>query len=281
MAQPADPDAHAAWSSAVIVNLALLSGTAFSFVTLPAALGSPVTLLRFLQVGWSCLWLLALLRCARRPRLGFSLLAFALSPVWTLVQFPELGMMRQSAGLSFEPFMRQRVAVLVFAVLAPRQVWVTFTMIGAFAVQVCLEFFIPSFGATHFGPAEPWITLLYFATAMWIAWSRSRHLSRERRLERRLSRATAAARAAQVEQAVLDLANSPLQVIELQLTLLEERRRPVPPEAAPIRRALARLRALNRILSSRDHGGPDGNDDDAARTLASFDAEGVLHEPLP
>jgi hypothetical protein len=246
-------DARSALHSALIFNLLLIVVSALAFLIFPSPLASALTVLRFVQLGSCCVWLLVLRREWRQPHLGVSLAAFGFAPLIVLAAMPVTATAKEAAGLSFEPFLRQRALVYMIAILTPRQAWVAVAMISLFAVEVCLEYWIPWIGARRFGPYEPWVTLLAFTTAIWIALSRGRLLSRERRLDQDLRRATAALRIGEMAEEVLDLANTPLQVIELQLTLLEERHRPLPQEVPFIRRALTRLCRLTGILSSYRH----------------------------
>lgn len=111
---------------------------------------------------------------------------------------------------------------------------------------------------------EPVPTLCFAALATWIAFSRAG-------LQERLNKAVEAARNAKMALAVLDLANTPLQVIESQFSLMELRSQRPPREIPPIRRALTRLRMLSGLLAKYDP---------AAAPLASLDAEAILRDPL-
>jgi hypothetical protein len=267
-------DAHTAWIAAASLDALLLAGILGGLVIFPAPLLSALTLLRLVQAAFCIVWLLVLARERRQPRLGVALAAFGCTPLPLLVQNAVLAMAKEAAGAPFEPFLRQRVIVLIVAALTPRQVGGALLLIAAFSLETCAELWIRGWGASRaFSAHEPWVTLGIALSAVWIARVRAHQLSREQRLQAQLREAMVAAEVAHVAVAVLDLANTPLQVIELQLTLLEEGHPRALPEAGPIRRALDRLRQLSRILASyQAHPAEHG----AAAALTSFDAGTVL-----
>jgi hypothetical protein len=278
MTRPVDPDARTAWSAAISVNASILAFMLVAFIAFPAPLYSMLTGVRIAQAVCGTVWLLVLLREWQEPRLHLSLAAFGFAPLLQLVGFSVLAVAHEAAGMSFEPLMRQRVAIVLIAVLTPRQLWVAVLMIAAFAVEACLEYWSPGLGASkNFAPYDPWVTLGTAAFGFWIAYSRVRLLSRERTLQIQLHEAADAARMGKMALAIRDLANSPLQVIELQLTLLEERRQPAPPETGPMRRALSRLKELSRMLGTYE---PHGDWHDAKEFLESFDAAALLQHFL-
>jgi hypothetical protein len=259
-----------------VILLALFS---FMFIGFPAPLFSAITAVRLAQVASCAVWLLVLIRQRPQPRVGVSLAAFGFAPLPQLVAYSVVAAARVAAGPTFQPLLRQSEWVLIIAVLAPPQAWVAMLLIVAFAIEACLEHWIAALGASKsFGPYEPWLTLGAAALAIWIAYSRARLFSRERTLARQLREATEAARMAKLALAVLDLGNTPLQVIELQLTLLEERQQPVPSETMPIRRALTRLNELNRILATYL---PHGDWPESKESIESFDAAALLRHSRP
>jgi hypothetical protein len=271
---PVDSDARIAWGAAARKIVLILAKNSVSFIAFPAPIYSTLTAVRLSQVASCAIWMLVLLREWPKPHLGVSLAAFGLSPLLQLVQVSVFAVARESGGLSFEPLVRQKLMVLLIAIFTPRQVWVAVLLIAAFAVEACLEFWIPGLGASeNFGPWEPWITLSTAALAIWLAYSRAQLLSRERTLRLQLREATEALRLAKMALAVRDLANTPLQVIELQAALLEERDK-YAPEIAPIRRALNRLSKLSKILETYEPPGWNHEDD----SLVAFDAEALLRQ---
>jgi hypothetical protein len=266
-------DARNAWNSAVSINVLVLALTLVAVIAFPAPLHSALTAVRVIQVVFCAIWLVILHRDGDRPRFRVSLVAFGLAPLPELVRFSVLAVAHEAAGVTFEPLLRQRAAMLIVALLTPRQLWLAVLMIAAFAVESCSEYWIPGLGATkNFGPHEPWITLGTAAFAIWIAYSRAKLLNREQALEKRLREAREAARVARLALAVRDLANTPLQVLELQLALLEAHPQLVSQRTAPIRRALTRLKKLNRILADYQPRGDDWE------LLESFNAQAVLRD---
>jgi hypothetical protein len=263
-------DEGTAWSAAASLNALILAAGIVELAAFREPFSSPLTELRLLQVATCTVWLLVLFRWHPTRPLALSLAAFGFAALPPLFAFSALAGAHEATGASFEPLLRQRAAMLIIAVLAPRQVWLAYLLLAAFTLEAMIEYFVPGVGATmNFRPSEPWITLGAAALSAWIARSRARHLTRERILARQLREAREAARLAEMALAIRDLANTPLQILELEVALLESRHHPIPREVGPIRRALKRLSELNHILAAYQH--PDGGS-----SLESFDAADML-----
>jgi hypothetical protein len=265
-----DEDARAARNAALIVNLLFLVGTLSGAVKFSSLPGSALMVSRSIQCIFNAGWIVVLLTETRRPRLALSLIAFALAPLPMLADLTIIARAHEASQLGWEPLIRQKIVFIVYAALAPRQAWVSMLVIGVFAVEACIEYWPGGLGASaQMTPHEPWVTLAFAAAATWIASARGRQLARQRTLEHRLRSAAAAARMAKMALAVRDLANTPLQVIELQLAILDKHLESAPGETASLHRALARLKELNEMLVTHaDH--------DADAPPESFDAAAIL-----
>jgi hypothetical protein len=236
--------------AALTVNVLLIITSLANLITYPVAFGSPLSGARLLQISWSGALLLVVLanRPPRRPRIDFAAYALAVLPHFMTLFFNAVT--REEALAPFEPFLRQKVLVFVLAIASPGEVVVTGALIVASAVNACLESWLLAERFARASPrGEPWVTILLAAVAMWLLVWRAHTIARERDLQRRVRDAEQAARRAQMSLAARDLANTPIQSIELVAALLEEQpagdaRR----FAEPLRRALARLRSLEGLL---------------------------------
>jgi hypothetical protein len=271
-----DPDALAAWRAAVAANLLTLAGAAAGFIAFPSpmSLRSPLTLVRFIQIVLSTAWLTMLGVQRRRPRLGPSLAAFGLSVLPQLVLVWVTGAAHEAEGHGWEPFLRQKVLFILFGVMGVRQYWVGLVMIAGFMVDVCLEYWVAGIRfSPHITPDEPWVTLAFGVGCGILAVARGRQMTHERRVVEAQRDNAGALRLAHVALAVRDLANTPLQTIELNLWMLERRHEEL--DLAPIRRAVARLEQLQQILGEYEPPQQYSPADE------SFDAAEVLRRPRP
>jgi hypothetical protein len=105
------------------------------------------------------------------------------------------------------------------------------------------------------GVYEPWATLAFGGFALVLLGYRLRQIAYERSLLRARAGAEAATHRAELSTLVRDLANTPLQTISLEVTLLKNKVPPYERRLDRIERALGRLRALNTRLA------PDGDTD--------------------
>jgi hypothetical protein len=126
----------------------------------------------------------------------------------------------QLAGSSvrYEPFLANKLVALVIAVLAPVRVVVGYSIIiGCTALAIFESYFLfsPEF-KSHVATPEPWSTLLYsiVAVAMFAHRLKTLKAIEERNLAEERTR---------VFLAIRDLANSPLQVIELSAALIRKK----------------------------------------------------------
>ncbi len=151
---------------------------------------------------------------------------------------------------AFEGF---KIAALVVAIVVPFRVPIVYATIGiCAALPVVYWVLMPPQLRQALPVEEPWNTVMYPVIATAILVFRLRGFALEREVIRAKAEKEALERFAKVLLAYRDLANSPLQSIELIKSLLREEH----PEAAHLTeeldRSLERLKALAAMLATRD-----------------------------
>jgi hypothetical protein len=188
-----------------------------------------------------------------RPTRTFCTMA---AVVMLIPFFPSLWLSEQTSalagrlGYSWQPFVGHKILFFAIAAIFPGPAWVGAAMLVAFSLHALLLWFhldLDMAGA-HMPFDEPWATVTYLG----IAWVLFGYRIYHGRTELELARVRAEARALKLSTdafiVVHDLANTPLQVLELALGLL--RRRHVGDEAImdSAIHAIARLRMLRDQL---------------------------------
>lgn len=192
-------------------------------------------------------------RRRRRPTRAFCTIAAVI--MWVPF-FPSLWLSEETTALvgrdghAWQPFVGHKLLFFGTAMLFPGPTWVVAAMLGALGLHALVLWVHLDLGA----PAakspvdEPWAMLTYLAVAGLLLAYRSYHARAERELQRMRAEARALKLATEAFLVVRDLANTPLQTLELALALL--RRRHVGDDAIidSALRAIARLRALGARL---------------------------------
>jgi hypothetical protein len=263
-------DVRAARNAALCMSVIAVAAGLTGIITFPGRLPTPLLVLRSAQVALGALFVLALLVAGRRMSRGAATIAFLCPALLQLGAHWLVGPALVAAEVPWEPLWRPKIAMLILGVFAFRPVWLSELLIALFAGEVALQYWTGPL-RTHLQaiPEEPWVTFAFALAGGWLAWMRVRQLAAERALEAARREFELRTQLSRVALAVRDLANTPLQVLELELALLDKR---APPgkELAAIRRAVERLAALNRRLAAFDP--PDG------KPGAAFDAKRVLDE---
>jgi hypothetical protein len=155
------------------------------------------------------------------------------------------------------PFQANKLGGLVVALLAP-ELWAGVVCVVAYAGSALAHWALfPPAVRHHLAVGEPWPTIIFGLFAFVLLGYHVRRLA----LEREVTRVHAVL-------AVRDLANTPLQIIELSASLLRAGTADPETNLDRIDRAAARLRDLNQILAEQE-AAPGWSD-------ASFDALRVL-----
>jgi hypothetical protein len=175
------------------------------------------------------------------------------------------------------PYQAHKLGALTVALLAPEG-WVGVLSILAVCGEAIIHYLtLPASIQVHvFG--EPGSTVAYGIFALALLAVQVRRQSSERLLAETQAETLSMERLAKTALAIRDLANTPLQTIELSLALLRRLAQDAPSDWArhldQIDRAFERLRDLNRILDRAGHTAPG-----VARE--SFDAQAILEGAWP
>jgi hypothetical protein len=168
-------------------------------------------------------------------------------------------------------FDAQKLGALALALLAPPRAWVGIGSIAAFTLVPLVEF-------TLWGPVvrarlpvgTPWAPIAYGAFSLILYAHELRRIALAQRIARSEAEREAASRLAQVALAIRDLANTPVQTIQISLALLRHHGSGEPRLLDRIERANGRLVELDRLLDAYK------TDEASQRVLQGFDPIAVL-----
>jgi hypothetical protein len=154
----------------------------------------------------------------------------------------------------FTPFEGFKILALAVATMVPFRPALAYAVVGACAVIPVAEYAAMTAQMRAELPIEePWTAVIYPVIATGILVYRLRALRMERKMMRAVAQREGLERLAKVSLAYRDLANSPLQAIELLRAGLEQEH----PESRALldhlQRSLARLRAMGEMLSETEH----------------------------
>lgn len=175
----------------------------------------------------------------------------------------------------FEAFQAFKLSALLVALLGPPRAWIGVACIVSGGALAGIQYaHWPPGARAAVSAVEPWSTFVYVAISLGVYAYRLRVFELERRAAKAEAEAAARTRVARLLVAAGDLANSPLQTIELSIPLL--RAAGGVPEAvlARIQRASERLRSVSNVLGRYDaHAGK-------GREGLSLDALAILEEAV-
>jgi hypothetical protein len=243
-----------AWRSTTFgATMVALTELAYAFLDYRVHGTLQLPLLRVLHVLWSLAVLGVLL--ARRqmlsPRSIDALFATTVGLFLPLFAVAEYAM--AVSGRAWEPMTGHRLVMLAISVLAPTRLWLGGGLIAAFALEAVVLWYALGMARLLGGFLwEPWLTLVYGGVALGLLGWRVRNHTVELKLRQARAEAEALVRLARLLLALRDAANTPLQTLELALTLL---RRGGPDNAAllaSMERAVHRLRALTQRMAGAD-----------------------------
>jgi hypothetical protein len=235
--------------SAIITAFITLLPPFLGYLDYPSG-GRQVLISRVVSFAWALAWLGMLTGQRKRPNLWFSRIAVGAIPLPLLDMFWLIAHERAARGLPVELFIRENTGSIVFAAVTPPSATMTLMLIAAFTTQNLLAYWkggaalVPA--TTHM---QPLTSLLLGACAVGIALYRSARLRREVSLVLMQQRAIALERFTRSLLALRDLVNTPLQTLEVSLSLLGDRCPNAQDLAATMQRSVARLREMNEILS--------------------------------
>jgi hypothetical protein len=171
-----------------------------------------------------------------------------------------------AAARPWRPFEANKLGALTVALLAPNR-WAGLLAIGGYVGSAILQYNLYSGSAHHhLAVTEPWATVAYGAFSVGLLAYRLHGLALARAMARARAEAAILKQLARASLNLRDLANTPLQTLELSLILLRAKSPDMAPVFARMERALLRLRALGRALSryeapvdDREGVGPDSD----------------------
>jgi hypothetical protein len=177
------------------------------------------------------------------------------------------------AGAHWSPFQANNLGCLAAAFLAP-EIWSGAIVIVGFAGSAIVQYLLfPPDIQNRLPLGQPWPTLVYGIFGIVLLGFFMRRRAMEVAVLRSGIEKTALQHLARRSMAIRDLANTPIQTIELTSAILRTRRPDLAPELDRIDRALSRLHDLNALLADLDAS------DRRSRALESFDARAHLQGP--
>jgi hypothetical protein len=153
----------------------------------------------------------------------------------------------------WDPFEAQKLGALTVALVTPPRAWVGFLGIAAFTAVPIVE--LATWGPrvhADLPPAVPFTVIAYGVFACGILALQLRRMSVEQRDADRQARAAALERFADLLLSLRDLANTPLQTIELTLASVERSDRLHARAVARLRRACTQLIDIARLIEEAD-----------------------------
>ena len=241
------------WGAFFAALLTMLGEAAYIFIDWEVHPGNRVLpTLRGLHVLES-LGLLALLLSRRglaSARLSGGVFTAVALPHLAIFAVAEAAM--AASGQVWQPLTGHRLLMLGIGLLAPMGPALGASLIGAFALEAVLLWYGLGLNPRLQMPWEPWITLVWGGTACGLLAFRVRTLRMEQRLQRTRAEAESLEQVARLLLAMRDAANTPLQCLEIGVSLLRERAPENAALLAPLERALARLRALTMRMAIAD-----------------------------
>jgi len=245
--------ARAWWGAFFATAMTLLGEVAYIFIDWrvhPGDLTLPT--LRALHVLES-LGLLGLLMARRgtaTPGLSAGVFTAVALPHLLIFAVAEVAM--AALGQPWMPLTGHRLLMLGIGLLAPTGLKLGLGLVGAFALEAVLLWYGLRLPERLGMPWEPWVTLVWGGAACGLLVFRVRTQRIEQRLQMARAEAESLERVARLLLAMRDAANTPLQSLELGVSLLQQRS----PENAALlmtmERALSRLRSLTQRMAIAD-----------------------------
>lgn len=206
------------------------------------ALVLAVVLVRFGK-GWS-------------TRVLDALFVFLVAPYFVTLWLPPVFELMLH-GHVFEPLLGHHFLMLALAMLSPSSYRLSVALIAAVAIEAMMlaEHLHDLGGATEL-TREPAFTLLFAGIALAVQWSAFRRRELAIELTKLETRSDAQARTTRLLLALRDRANSPLQTLEIGVSLLERRNAAPGSVVEALRGALTKLVDLQRSLCDLDANAP-------------------------
>ncbi len=253
----AEQEAHAARNEVLTAfALIVMAQVAFCFI----GLGTLKPLL-YLRISDAAACTLAFIWLwSRRPSVRVAVYSMAAAAVPLFVIFWLDEAERAAARSLWVPFFGPKTGVLGVALLAP-DAWLGVGLIAALALEtgiLTLVFRLDGLeGMVH---GEPWITFVYVGISIVLLKHRHKRLSAERTASRATAHAEAMERQARIFMALRDLANTPLQTLDVNVNLLREQMPQASEVTDRMARAIARLKEMSKLLAAQPEQLKDGDE---------------------
>jgi hypothetical protein len=241
------------WSAFFATLLTLLGEVAYIFIDWQVHPGNRVLpTLRTLHVleSMGLLVLLFARRGSASPRLSAGVFTAVALPHLIIFAVAEVAM--AGSGRMWQPLTGHRLLMLGIGLLAPMGPELGLGLIGAFALEAVLLWYGLGLNTRLQMPWEPWITLVWGGSACGLLAFRMRTQRIEQRLQQARAETESLERAARLLLAMRDAANTPLQSLEVGVSLLQQRSPDNAALLAPMERALTRLRSLTQRMAAAD-----------------------------
>jgi hypothetical protein len=187
----------------------------------------------------------------KRPSVAFGSAAFLVNTAAIVTELV-LTAPHYAQSRNWIPFQANKLGALTVPLLVP-ELWVGMLGVLAYSGSAVIQYelFDPAI-RRNIGFGEPWTSVAFGVFAMVLMVYRWRWSAMERNLARAQAEAAALDRMAHTLLAVRDLANTPLQTIELTVGLLGESHPELAPQLERIRSSLTALKDLDQILKSHE-----------------------------
>jgi hypothetical protein len=191
-----------------------------------------------------------LLALRRRPKVPVGTAAFLINAAAVILDLWITHPYYAAAPRPWRPFEANKLGAMTAALLAPNR-WAGLLAIAGYGGSALLQYHLYPGGAhERLSVTEPWATVAYSIFAVGLLAYRLRGLALAQAVARARADAAILQRLARASLTLRDLANTPLQTLELSLAVLRARDDELAPILARMERALQRLHALGRALSS-------------------------------
>jgi hypothetical protein len=235
------------WRSAIALGCLAVFAPVLASINEPEA-GWPLALSRGVSIAWALGLLGFLIPQRKHPSLAAGRIVFALIPIPALPTFWLLAHDRAAHGHPLEIHFREALTSIIVAVVTPPRAAISIALIAAFSVESFILFWEGQ--TSHWWSWQPWTNFLYACCTMGIALYQAHRQRREVAMIVELEQAAALQRLTRAYLAVRDVVNTPLQILQVSLSLLSTRN----PEASDLtrtmQRSVERLNELNHLLAA-------------------------------
>jgi hypothetical protein len=242
--------AHRVTVAAAILTLLGTGLMLFSWRDFPA---HPIRDLQIAAIVLSVASLVVLFIQRQAPSKRVALGAFlvVLAPVCAFFWFNDS--IRATQQACWVPFEGNKVTMLLIGLVAPPSLSVGLVAIGAFAASGLVHFAVmPDVVRSSMVRGEPWTLLAYIGMAIGTLVFRLRSIDLEDKVREAQAEAAILHEVARLSLAVRDLANTPVQTLEVLGHLLLRPEIDLQVVQGRLHRAVARLKELGHLLSKYD-----------------------------